>query len=180
MIKSLTTPRGAIVIRQANLGDVMQFRELRIDALLDSPTAFSADHQRTFNHPMKYWEETLTMDDNEASIFLAENENNLIGMTGIARGRSPKTQHGAGIWGVYIRPQWRGLHIAEALIEMCIDWARMRNANIVKLAVVSTNESAVRCYKRCGFSVYGTEPHALLYEGKYYDEFLMFRSLDNS
>ena len=158
----------------------MQFRELRIDSLKDSPTAFSADYQKTFNHSMKYWEDTLAIDDNESNIFLAENGNYLIGMTGIARGRSPKTQHGAGIWGVYVRPEWRGLHIAEALIVMCLDWARMRNANIVKLAVVSTNESAVRCYKRCGFTVYGTEPRALLYEGNYYDEFLMSRSLDSS
>jgi len=34
--------------------------------------------------------------------------------------------------------------------------------------------------KRCGFTTYGTEPRALLYEGQYYDEYLMFKFLDGS
>jgi len=177
MIKSIHTPRGTIVIREANLTDATQFRELRLDALQDSPTAFSADLQTNIDHPASFWEDRLREDEN-TRIFFAEYEDHLIGMTGIRCGQSPKTQHGAGIWGVYVRPEWRGLHIAEVFIEMCIDWAKTRNVVIVKLAVVSANESAVRCYKRCGFTVYGTEPLALLYEGKYYDEFLMFRNLD--
>jgi len=178
MIKSINTPQGTIVIREANLADAIQFRELRLNALQDSPTAFSADLQTNIDHPTSFWEDRLREDEN-ASIYFAEHENHLIGMSGIRCGQSPKTQHNAGIWGVYVRPEWRGLHIAEALIEICIDWARTRDVVIVKLAVVSANESAVHCYKRCGFTIYGTEPRALLYEGKYYDEFLMSRNLDS-
>ena len=178
MIKSINTTRGTIVLRESNLADVEQFRDLRLNALQDSPTAFSADLQTNINHPASYWEDRLR-EDETATIFFAEYENHLIGMTGVRLGQSPKTQHGAGIWGVYIRPEWRGLHIAEALIEMCTDWAKLRDVVILKLAVVSTNGPAVRCYKRCGFSVYGTEPRALLYEGQYYDEFLMSRDLDS-
>lgn len=48
----------------------------------------------------------LTMQADESTMFLAEHKNNLIGMTGIARGSSPKTRHSAWIWGVYIRPEW--------------------------------------------------------------------------
>jgi RimJ/RimL family protein N-acetyltransferase len=72
------------------------------------------------------------------------------------------------------------LHIAEALLERCTDWARERDVVILKLGVMANNEPAIRCYKRCGFNVYGTEPHALFYDGHYYDEFLMYCSLDAS
>ena len=82
--------------------------------------------------------------------------------------------------GVYVRPEWRGLHLAGALIETCADWARERDVVILKLGVMTNNESAIHCYKRCGFTVYGTEPGALFHEGQYYDEFLMYRSLDDS
>ena len=166
------------MIRQSNLADAWRFRDLRLEALQDSPTAFSMDYQRSFNYPAKYWEETLAMDDNESAIFFCEYDGGLIGMTGIARGRSPKTRHGADIWGVYVTSSWRGLHIAEELIHSCIDWAKARGIVILRLAVVAANKSAIRCYERCGFTTYGTEPRSLLYEGKFYDEYMMSLSLD--
>src|SRR6266540_3872457 len=121
MIKSLKTPRGTIVIRQSSMADVPSFCELRLGALQDSPTAFSMDYQRSFNYPSKYWEDTLAMDNNESAFFFAEHQVQLIGMTGIARGRSPKTRHGAEIWGVFVTSTWRGFHIAEELIHSCTD-----------------------------------------------------------
>lgn len=179
MNRSVITSRGTIRIREAKPADATRYRELRLEALLDSPTAFSADYQINLRQPMSFWEGRLTSDE-YGIMFLAEQENVLIGMTGVRTGESPKTKHGAYVWGVYIRPAWRGLHIAEALIEICAEWARERQVVILKLGVMANNESAVRCYKRCGFTVYGTEPRALLYEGQYYDEFLMYCSLDDS
>jgi RimJ/RimL family protein N-acetyltransferase len=177
MIQSIDTARGTITIRQANLEDVHQYRELRLNALLDSPTAFSADYQTNLHYPMSFWEGRLTFDQ-YGMTFFAEHAGNLIGMTGIRIGESPKTKHGAYIWGVYIRPEWRGLHIAEALIEECADWGRQRKVVILKLGVMANNAAAIRCYERCGFRTYGTEPRALLYEGIYYDEYLMSHALD--
>ena len=169
--------RGTINIREATPSDVIQYRELRLGALEDSPTAFSADFQANLNQPMSFWEGRLSFNEH-GTIFFAIFENNLIGMTGIRRGESPKTKHSANIWGVYIHPEWRGLHIAEALIEACVSWAKLREVNIVKLGVTTTNTSAVRCYERCGFTIYGNEPHAMWYEGNYYDEYLMSRDID--
>jgi ribosomal protein S18 acetylase RimI-like enzyme len=179
MNRSLTTSRGSVLIREAKPPDATRYRELRLEALLDSPTAFSADYQINLRQPISFWEGRLTSDEH-GIMFLAEQEHTLIGMTGIRKGESPKTKHGAFIWGIYVRPAWRGLHIAEALIEMCADWARERDVVILKLGVMANNESAIRCYKRCGFTVYGTEPRALFYDGHYYDEFLMYFSLDNA
>ena len=180
MNKSITTPRGPFIIRHATPADAMPFRELRLDALQDSPIAFSADYQQNLNQPAKYWEGRLTMEEDEATLFLAEHEGKLIGMTGIARGGSPKTRHGAWIWGVYVTPEWRGLRIAEELIGSCFTWAKAKKILLVKLGVAATNISAIRCYERSGFSTYGTEPRAIYYEGKYYDEFLMSCALDES
>ena len=176
---SIRTSRGTVLIREACPTDATRYRELRLEALLDSPTAFSADYQINLNHPMSFWESRLTVDE-YGIMFFAEHANTLIGMTGIRKGESPKTKHGAYVWGVYVRPAWRGLRIAEALIEICADWAREHDVVILKLGVMADNESAIRCYKRCGFTVYGTEPRALFYEGQYYDEFLMYCPLDNT
>jgi RimJ/RimL family protein N-acetyltransferase len=178
MTREFVTPRGKVLIREAKPADAIPFRELRLDALQDSPTAFSADYQKNLSHPAKHWEDMLTMQPDEATIFLAIQEGNLIGMTGMVRGNSSKTRHSAMIWGVYVRPEWRGLHIAEELIKSCLKWAKLRKIVLAKLGVVSINTAAIGCYERCGFQAYGTEPRAICYEGKYYDELLMYRPLD--
>jgi RimJ/RimL family protein N-acetyltransferase len=67
------------------------------------------------------------------------------------------------------------LQIAEGLIAGCIEWARSQGVKVVKLAVITTNAAAIRCYARCGFSVYGIEPQAICSAGASYDELLMAR-----
>jgi ribosomal protein S18 acetylase RimI-like enzyme len=132
------------------------------------------------SHPPQYWEDLLTMHADESAIFLAACEDQLVGMTGIARGGSPKTRHRATIWGVYVRPEWRGWRIGEELIRSCLLWARPRKIVAAQLGVTATNSSAIRCYQRCGFTITGTERRALFYGGHYYDEFLMYCALDGS
>jgi RimJ/RimL family protein N-acetyltransferase len=174
--KTLTTARGEILIREAALSDAQQFRELRLGALQDSPTAFSADYFVNLNHPMSFWENRLRF-DNYGTIFFAEHTNTLIGMTGIHQRESPKTKHSADIYSVYVRPEWRGLHIAEGILEVCAEWAKARNVIILKLGVMATNAAAVRLYERCGFKIYGTEPFDVFYDGQYYDLHLMSRDI---
>ena len=180
MIRSLVTPLGTTVIREANVADAPSFRGLRLEALENSPIAFSADYRKNLNHPAKYWEDLLAPHPEESTMFLGEDEGRLIAMTGVMRGNSPKTRHSAWIWGVYVTPKWRGLHIAEEIIHSCIEWARARNVVLVKLGVSSVNQPAIRCYERCGFQVYGTEPRAVFVDDQYFDEYLMFKSLDDS
>src|SRR5215212_665768 len=122
MIRSIATSRGKVLIRDANPTDAMPFRELRLGALLENPIAFTADYQKNLNQPRKHWEDLLTAQADESTIFLAEHAASLIGMTGITRGGSPKTRHVAWIWGVYVKLEWRGLHIAEEIIHSCFTW----------------------------------------------------------
>ena len=174
--QTFETPRGSIIIREAHSLDVPQFRELRLHALEHAPTAFSSDYEMYRDKPESHWESRLAFDEYR-TIFFAEYENKLIGMTGIHRNESPKTKHSAEIFSVYVRPEWRGLHIAEALMEACIHWAKARGVNIVKLGVISASTSAIRCYQRCGFTIYGTQPRGIFYEGQYYEGYLMYRDV---
>jgi len=174
--QTFETTRGNITIREADPSDVTQFRELRLHALENTPTAFSSDYEMYRDKPESHWESRLAFDEYR-TIFFAEYENKLIGMTGIHRNESPKTKHSAEIFSVYVRPEWRGLRIADALIEACIGWAKACGVNIVRLGVTSSSTSAIRCYERCGFTICGTEPRGLFYEGSYYDGYMMYRDI---
>ena len=179
MNRTYNISRGTILIREANAADAPRFRELRLGALQNSPIAFSADYQKNFNHPIKYWEDLLTPQLDESTMFIGEHGNQLIAMSGVMRNSSPKTRHSAWIWGVYVTPEWRGLLIAEEMIISCLNWAKARNVVIAKLGVAAVNQPAIRCYERCGFKIYGTEPRAILNDGNYYDEHLMALKLDD-
>lgn len=152
---------------------------MRLEALHHHPTAFSSDYFLNEAKPSADGIERLRFKQGESTgvIYFAIHSERLVGMTGIQLGNSPKTRHTAFIWGVYVQPQWRGFHLAEGLMTACLDWARLQGVRIVRLAVVTSNTSAIRCYARLGFSAYGVEPQALYYEGTFYDELLRCRNL---
>ena len=168
-----------ITIREATLADIEQYRALCLFALQESPLAFGQDYETNLNYPPEYWQERLR--NNEHSVtFIAEHEQTMIGTMGIIRRLLPKTKHSATIIGVYVHPEWRGLRIAASLIDTCIEWAKSKHVVVVKLGVNAANTSAIHCYQKYGFTIYGTEPRGTFYEGQYYDGHLMFRTLDDS
>jgi ribosomal protein S18 acetylase RimI-like enzyme len=177
METAMNTPRGTVTIRPATVDDAPAYRDLRLEALRHHPEAFSADYAAALAQPMSFWIERLRSSGAENGVAnpLAVQDQQLIGMCAVFRGNTPKTQHSATIVGMYVQPEWRGLHVAEQLVNACVNHARQQGAKIVKLAVVTTNIRAIRSYARTGFHVYGVEPQALYYDGVYYDELLMAR-----
>ena len=164
---------NGITIRHAISADVISYRELRLEALRNHPTAFGADYEENLHKPLSYWEERLNENAEAQAKFVAEQSGQLIGMAGIFRSMSKKSYHSADLVGVYVKPEWRGKNISEMLIRACLNWAAEKNITIVKLGAVTDNLPAIRVYERCGFKIYGTEPQALQHEGIYYDEHLM-------
>ena len=178
-MSNLITSKGNITIRPAVPGDAAALRELRIEALADRPEAFAADHAAAVADSPQVWADMVMKNawDNRGVICVASTEDRLVGMTGLGRGHWPKTRHSGTIWGVYVSPDWRGLQIVDGLMNECIAWARAQGITIVKLGVVTTNTSAIRFYARYGFTVYGIEPRAISYNGVFYDELMMAKSI---
>jgi ribosomal protein S18 acetylase RimI-like enzyme len=78
-----------------------------------------------------------------------------------------------------VAPNARGLGVGQALGEHCVDEARRLGFRAMQFNfVVSTNESAVRLWRRLGFEIVGTLPGAFRHSGKgYVDAYVMYRSL---
>jgi RimJ/RimL family protein N-acetyltransferase len=175
MISTIDTARGPITIRPTCEEDAAAYRELRLEALRTHPEAFGGSYEEGLTRPIERWQQN-TRDGAGTSLgvtYVAEAGGALVGMTGIYRDDSAKMGHRGSIWGVYVRPDWRGAGIADALIGACVGWAREKQLRLITLAVVTTNAAAIRCYVRCGFSVYGMDPQVIYHDGVYYDELLM-------
>jgi RimJ/RimL family protein N-acetyltransferase len=179
MMSIINTTHGPITIRPTREEDAAAYRELRLEALRTHPVAFSADYEENLARPIERWQQNVRdgAGTDLGITYIAEAGGALVGMTGIYRDSGAKTRHRATIWGVYVRPEWRGAGIADALIAACVEWARGLELRLVTLSVATTNAAAIRCYVRCGFSVYGMEPELIYYDGIYYDELLMVRHL---
>lgn len=163
-------------IVQARPDHLAAFRHIRLEALENHPEAFAAEYVRELESD---WEARLQRNlGGNAALFLAFAGETVAGMAGIFLGDSAKVRHSATIWGVYVSPAFRQMGIASRLLQACLDWGTANGVEIVKLAVVSTNEGARQTYERMGFRAYGTEPKALWVEGRFYDEVWMARELE--
>ncbi len=173
----IQSARGTILIRPARLDDMAAYRELRLRALQQHPLAFCSAYEVSAAYPDSTWLGRLQALGEQGQMFFATHDERLIGMSGVFRGDSPKTAHSATVVSVYVEPAWRGLHIAEGMIESCAAWARAHGVSVLKLGVSTDNLPAIRCYERCGFRVYGLEPQAIRAGGTTVDEWLMARHL---
>ncbi len=179
MTNYLTTPGGNVTIRIATVDDAPSLLALRLEALTKHPEAFAADIDKTAAAGENAWVERIieNASTDSGSIIIACTANELIGMTGIVRGHWPKTQHSGTLWGVYVNPNWRGYKIGAAMVNECAEWATAHNLTVITLGVTNSNLTAIHCYTACGFKVYGVVPRAILYNGNYFDDLLMYKLL---
>jgi len=148
--------------------DAPLFREIRLEALQQTPEAFGSTYEQECSQSLAQFEEVLTKSD----VFGAFREAALVGMAGYRTQTGAKRAHKGILWGMYVRRIARGAGVAKPLVQAVLDHARDR-VELVQLSVVSENEPAQRLYRSCGFVAYGREVHALKQGGRYFDEVLM-------
>ncbi|HEX4053046.1 MAG TPA: GNAT family N-acetyltransferase [Tepidisphaeraceae bacterium] len=165
-----------ISIRGIRESDLAAYKALRLEALREHPESFGTDYEEDGALPESVWVERVrkAVEDPGGRIVLADAGDELAGMVGVHRNPGAKTRHAASIWGVYVRPQYRGKRMVDQMIEEILNWCRPRGVRIVRLSATPTGPAA-RCYQRCGFQVYGVSPEEIRVGEKYYDELLMWR-----
>ena len=80
--------------------------------------------------------------------------------------------------GIALYQKYTGLGIGGAMIEVMINVARKNKIEQIELEVAANNERAISLYKKMGFEIFGTLPHAMKYQdGSYADEYWMMKNL---
>ena len=144
-------------VRQIRADDWPRLRAIRLLALADSPWAFGSTLAREEAFTEDVWREraALSAMGGDRVTFIAEEDDRWIGMaTGLmeAGGRLD-------LVGMFVDPAVRGRRLGAALVEAVADWARGRGAARLHLWVTTTNEPALRLYRRVGFHPTGqTQP----------------------
>ena len=148
------------------------YRELRLDALRQDPTAFGSSYEEEAQLNEEEWKKRTR------TALCAFSGSDMIGMTTYLRISQQKNRHLAYIFAVYVKPSHRGQGVARQLIEKALaDIQAMPGVVKVKLTVTESQRAAVALYKRFGFRVTGTLKQELCVEGRFYDQLAMEKHL---
>ena len=161
----------SIHIRQLTRADAASFRELRLEGLRLNPEAFGSTYEFEKDQPLERYTGWLST----STIFGAFQNSQLIGTVSFTQLSGLKDSHKGLLRAMYVRPAARRSGAGRQLVQAIIDHAHSKVEQL-QLAVVCTNEPALRLYQALGFQQYGLEKNALKHNGLYSDEILM--SLD--
>jgi ribosomal protein S18 acetylase RimI-like enzyme len=166
-----------VQVRRLVPSDADAYQALRLQALRDSPNAFSSSYEEECNTPIEVIEGFLAPESGR-NVFGAFIETQLVGMIGVGRESQRKTNHKAFIRSMYVAPSARGKGVAKRLLGEALAFAAsMGGVRQVTLSVTAGNPAAIALYESMGFRSFGVEPGAFLIDGVLHDDIHMVRPI---
>ncbi len=159
-------------MRRLVSGDESVLREIRLRALLDSPSAYGSIYEYEYLFVEDDWRKRLAR--NDAATFVGEHDDGVpIGLvTGAIDDDFAEISWLLSMW---VDPTSRGNDVAGQLIDEVIAWSKLHDCTSIHLQVTDGNTSAERAYLKRGFRRTGT---TVLRERDNVTEFEMKLALD--
>ena len=156
--------------------DLPAYKGLRDTVLLAHPEAFTSDADSEAGKPASAYRARLGTPPLHDGRFTlgAWRDSTLVGAVTCDRDPRIKGQHIGHVIGMMVLPQEQRGGIGRQLLALCI--AEVRRASgleMLTLSVTAGNDSAVKLYRRAGFSCYGSLPGAIKIGSAYHTKDLM-------
>lgn len=135
------------------------FRDVRLRALRDAPTAFVSTHAKEALLTDDEWRTRATQWNGERSVaYLAMDGPEACGLVGGYLDADDPTR--ATLVSMWVAPEYRAYGVGRQLVEAVVAWARSQGVRRLYLVVTSINDRAIAFYDRLGFVPTGhTEPY---------------------
>jgi len=111
------------------------------------------------------------------TIFVAEEEGEIIGYLQVKRGVIHSTKH-CGTIAIGVHSKARGSGVGTKLFEHMHAWARNNHFHRLELMVLTNNVKAIFLFRKMGYKIEGTKQDAMWIDGRYIDEYSMTRFID--
>ncbi|RXK84775.1 amino acid adenylation domain-containing protein [Chlorobaculum sp. 24CR] len=145
------TAKEEIVIRSAETGDRLLFRDISLRSIRESPDAFVATLDQVQNEPLDYWEQLFDfiIDSPLDNMFLAFLGQRCLGFTA-ARidANDPALSELRWMW---VDRDFRGKGVGVRLLDKATEWTDSRGSRKMELWVSETQKAAIRLYASKGF-----------------------------
>lgn len=140
-----------ITIKRITPESALVFKQVRLRALEDSPTAFSSTYARESAFPDEEWVSRATRWSGDATdaIFLAMDGEAACGVVGsyVEKENAERAQ----LVSMWVDPAYRHEGVGKALVDRVIEWNRSCGVRQLALMVTSVNSGAMTFYERLGF-----------------------------
>ncbi|WP_310831659.1 GNAT family N-acetyltransferase [Paenibacillus pedocola] len=161
-------------IRVLNPADAGNYREIRLQSLLDHPEAFLSSYEKEKEMPLEITRSRLEPAEGRFTLGGFTERDELAGVVTFIRESSGKIRHKGNVYAMYVSPAARNRKLGYKLMkELIVRAGQLPGLERINLTVFSDNDPAKRLYTSLGFSCYGTERKAVKLDGVYLDEDLM-------
>lgn len=147
-----------IIVRRVRADEAAAFRDCRLRALADAPTAFSTTLAEAEVMPPSYWEGRVS--DGAAgvkSVMMVAVGAATDAWLGVTVGYRDEADATVGhVVSVWVAPEARRSGAARLLLQAVHSWARALGLQSLKLGVTDTNLPARRLYEGAGYRLTGT------------------------
>ena len=103
---------STISIRPLDPSDAQAFQRLRLEGLENSPEAFASSYEEEVSLSIETVSARIPSSGPNA-IFGAFADGDLVGVAGFAVHDRMKARHKGVMWGVYVKPEWRGQKVGK-------------------------------------------------------------------
>lgn len=140
-----------VLVRKTTLAEWKVLRDIRLEALRDSPDFFGSTYQDQQAITPMAWRASIARG---VTFFAYLSWSTGASPSGLVGGlhEVPDTVELVSLW---VRPEARGQGVAKGLVRAVVDWAREHRAGRVHLWLTKTNDQARLLYERWGFTLTG-------------------------
>ncbi len=166
----------AILIRQLQKGDALQYKALRLKAIETDADMFLMTSNEENAFSLKQVEQKIEQD----FILGAFEKENLVGSLVFMRQIPSKFRHIGILGGMYVDPLCRNKGIGKKLISEMLDHIKsLPDVYSLQLKVVTSNDAAIKLYESFGFKIWASEKNALKDGDRFLDQHHMMCVLFN-
>ena len=154
-------------IRQLTPDDAPTYRELRLRALREHPQAFTSDWEDASQRPPEESRQRLASAG--VTFWGAFDESGaLCGMVGLECALRAKERHKGVVVAMYVAREAAGRGLGRELLQALVLHAADIGLTDLVLTVTEGNAPAIHLYREAGFTAFGTQPRAIVVNGRAY------------
>ncbi len=143
-------------IRRLQASEATVYRDLRLEALRESPEAFATSYESALGRDDASWAaqaDSSAQGSDRATFIIFDDAP--VGLAALYR--LPKTPLVGELLQMWIAPSHRGCGVAAELLDHVFQWAALHEFTSVKAEVTWGNVRALRFYERQGFHLVSAE-----------------------
>ena len=155
-----------ITVRALTEDEWETYRSLRLEALQESPEAFVADHDTEAAEPEDFWRARMK----RSVRLVADADGEAVGVASIGDATESDSENGGQLFGLWVRPDWRGRSVAANLVRQGAKIAADKGFGQLFYWVGSDNGRAVAFASSFGFRPTDERRPMRVADGKESDE----------